>query len=74
MATDVFDIFARISLDTTGYDKALNGSKSALSSFAGVAKSTFSTLAKVGAVAFTGATTAVTALTKSAVDAYGEYE
>jgi len=65
---DVFDLFAKIGLDTSDYEKGLDGASSKTHSFADKLKSGFSTIAKVGAVALTATTTAVAAFAKSSVD------
>lgn len=71
---DVFDLFAKIGLDTSDYEKGLDGASSKTHSFADKLKSGFSTIAKVGAVALTATTTAVAALTKVSLDGYADYE
>ena len=48
MATNVFDLFARISLDSSGYEKGLAGAGSAFSKAADGIKSTISTISTVG--------------------------
>jgi phage-related protein len=71
MGTTVFDLDAKIGLDTSGFDKGLEKSKTSFSSFG----SFLSGAAKVGLAAITTATTAVTgALVKGAseVAAYGD--
>lgn len=71
---NVFDLAAKISLDTSDYERGLNESESKLSGFGSKLASGVGVVSKltVGAVAAAG--TAVIGLTKSAVDAYGEYE
>ncbi len=71
---NVFELFAKISLDTSDYEKGLNESSRKTESFASKLKNGLATAAKVGAAALTAASTAVVALTKSAVDNYAEYE
>lgn len=66
---DVFDLFAKISLDTSEYERGLDGASGKTRSFADKLKNGFSTIAKVGAVALTATTTAVAAFAKSSVDA-----
>lgn len=67
---NVFELFAKIDLDTSGYDKGLSQSKAALSKFGGAV----SKIAKVGTAAFGAMATGTAAITKKAIDAYGEYE
>lgn len=88
MATDVFDLHARITLDTKGYEKGVEETKKSfhgLGSFLesagkGIGK-TFSALAtgaeklaKASAVAIGAASTAITGLVKSSLDQYANYE
>ena len=81
---DVFDLAAKISLDSSEYEKGLDNAKAAMNdvadkatSFDGLGsklKGIFSTLGK-GAVLATGAAaTGIGALIKSSVSAYGDYE
>ena len=78
---DVFDLFAKISLDTSEYKKSLtdatnDGSKLA-SSWEGFGKrigTAFTTLGKVAAVGVGAATAAVGTLTKSSLGAYSSFE
>lgn len=71
---NLFDLFARIILDTSDYDDALNDASRNTESFADKLKNGLSTAAKVGAAALTAAATGVAALTKSSIDQYAEYE
>lgn len=71
---DVFDLFAKISLDTSEYEEGLSGASNTTSSFADKLKSGLATAAKVGAAAITAASGAIVALTKQSVDGYAEYE
>lgn len=67
---DVFDLFAKLKLDTSDYESKLAGAKSALGAVGGaVGKIGAVSMAAVGAGA-----TAVGALAKQAVSAYGSYE
>ena len=60
---NVFDLFAKLSLDSTEYESGLDKAKRALG-----------TMGKAVGVAIGAATAAVGALTKSAVESYAEYE
>lgn len=71
---NLFDLFARITLDTSDYDDALNDASRNTESFADKLKNGLSTAAKVGAAALGAAATGVAALTKASVDQYAEYE
>lgn len=71
---NVFDLYAKISLDTSEYESGLEGASGKTSSFGSGLKSAFSTIASVGATALTAATTAVVAFGKSAVDAGSQFD
>lgn len=64
---DVFDLFARISLDTSDYTGALNSASAMTASFGDKLKSGLATAAKVGAAAIGAATTAATAFAATSV-------
>lgn len=78
MSLNVFEIFAKIGLDTKEYEKGLNDSKSKLSGLGNSIKSGLATAAKVGLAATTAAvgaaTTALVGLSKAAVSNYAQYE
>lgn len=71
---NLFDLFARIILDTSDYDDNLDEASRNTESFAEKMKNGLSTAAKVGAAALTAAASGVAALTKSSIDQYAEYE
>ena len=78
---NVFDLQAKISLDTKGYEKSLGDAKSKFSDFADGLKSAVGkvgdVLAGIGKVATAAVGTAaagLTALTKQSLDAVGTYE
>ena len=71
---NLFDLFARITLDTSDYDSGLDEAGRNTESFADKLKNGLSTAAKVGAAALTAAATGVAALTKASLDQYAEYE
>lgn len=71
---NVFDLYAKISLDTSEYESGLEGASGKTSSFGSGIKSAFSTIASVGAVALTAATTAVVAFGKSAIEAGSNFD
>lgn len=74
MKTDLFNLWAKISLDTSDYDKGLDEASEKTSSFGSKLKSGLGAAAKVGAAAIGAAGAAITALTKSSVTEYSEYE
>jgi len=74
MATNVFDLFAKISLDSSGYEKGLSSAKDKFSKVADGIKTGVSTIAKVTAGAVATGTAAVGALAKSSLDSYASYE
>ena len=71
---NLFDLFARIILDTSDYDDNLDEASRNTESFADKLKNGLSTAAKVGAAALGAAATGVAALTKASIDQYAEYE
>ncbi len=71
---NVFDIGARIMLDTKAFLNGLKGAQSSVNSFANKAKSALGSFAKAGTAALGAATAGVAALTKQAVSAYADYE
>lgn len=71
---NLFDLFARIILDTSDYDDNLDDASRNAESFADKLKNGLSTAAKVGAAALGAAATGVAALTKASIDQYAEYE
>ena len=71
---DLFDVAAKISLDTKGYERGLDDASSKTHTFAETLGSGLKTAAKVGAAALTAAATAATALGTAAVKAYADYE
>ncbi len=64
-----FDVFVKITLDTSGYDQALDAASSKIQTFASKLKSGLSTAAKAGAAAVSAATTAVGLFAKSSIEA-----
>jgi phage-related protein len=71
---NLLDLFAKITLDTSGYEKGLDDASGKASSFATKLKNGLATAAKVGAAALTAAATGVAALTKASINQYAEYE
>lgn len=75
---NVFELFAKLGVNTTDYEKGLNDAEKKGSTFASKLGKTLSGAAKVvgaASVAAVGAAaTGITALTTQAVNAYGSYE
>lgn len=71
---NLFDLYAKITLDTSGYENGLDNVSGKASGFADKLKSGLATAAKVGAAALTAAATGMAALTKASIDQYAEYE
>ena len=71
---NLFDLFARIVLDTSDYDAGLDDASRNTESFADKLKNGLTAAAKVGAAALGAAATGVAALTKSSLEQYAEYE
>lgn len=75
---DLFDLYAKLTLDSKEYNKGLDEAESKASSAGSRIASNFGskmvTAGKIAATGFIAASGAVIAFTKKAVDAYGEYE
>lgn len=75
---DIFDLFAKLTLDSSDYEKGLGQAQKDTGSFASKLKSGLATAAKVTATAMMAVGTAATATTvklaKVAVSAYADYE
>lgn len=75
---NVFELFAKLGVDTTDYDKGLDNAEKKGSGFASKLGKALGTAAKATAVATTAAvgaaTTGIVTLTTKAVNAYGNYE
>lgn len=71
---NVFDLYAKIALDTGDYEKGLEDASGKASSFADKLKTGLATAAKVGAAAIGAASAGIAALTKSSIEGYAEYE
>lgn len=71
---DLFDLFAKITLDTGEYEDGMKDAESKTSKFADTLKNGLATAAKIGAAAISTAATGISALVKSSVDAYANYE
>ena len=71
---DVFDLVAKLSLDTKEYESGLSGAESKASGFGSALSKGLGTAAKVATGAVAAAGTAVAGIAKKAVDSFGEYE
>lgn len=71
---NVFDVVAKITLDTSDYNNGLDKAESATNSFGQKLGSGLKTAAKIGVAAIGTASAGITALTKQAVDGFADYE
>jgi hypothetical protein len=71
---NVFDLQAKISLDSSEYKKELSGAKASFNELGGKIKAGLATAAKASAAAVGTAAAGIAAITKQSVDAYGSYE
>lgn len=75
---NLFDLSAKITLDTGEYERGIANVMSKAKSFAGgvggAVRTGLGTAARIGGVALGAAATGIGALTKSAIDSYGEFE
>lgn len=71
---DLFDLYAKISLDDSGYNKGIDGAVSKGQGLMSKIGSGIGTVAKISGAALAAGATAATALIKQSVDAYGSYE
>ena len=71
---DVFDLVAKLTLDSSEYDSGLDDSETKAHGFGSKLTSALGTVGKVGAAALGAASTAAVALTKSAISSYASYE
>ena len=71
---DVFDLVAKIRLDSTEYESGVGKAKSTFSTLASGVGKGLATVAKVGAAAVTAAATGIAALTKMGIEGYAQYE
>lgn len=71
---NLFDLMATIRLDSSEYEQGLDDAQKSASSFGDKLGKALSTIGKVSAAAMGVAAAGVTAITKSAVDSYADYE
>lgn len=71
---NLFDLMATISLDSSAYEHGLEEANNNAKTFGKKIGDALSTIGRVSTVAIGAAATGVTAITKSAVDSYADYE
>lgn len=71
---DVFDLYAKISLDSKNYQTGIQDAKVSMDKFKVNIGDTLKTIAKISAAAVTAGATATGKVVKDAVANYGEYE
>ena len=71
---DLFELVAKIRLDSSEYEQGVGKAKSTFSSLVSGVKTGLSTVAKVGGAAIAAGAAGVAALTKMGVDGYAQYE
>lgn len=71
---DVFDLVAKIRLDSSEYENGVGKAKGTFSTLASGVKTGLATVAKVGAAAVSAGVAGVAALTKMGVEGYAQYE
>lgn len=71
---NLLDLFVKISVDDGDVDKSFSETSSKVETLAGKLKGGLATAAKVGGAAIVAAGAAAVAITKQAVENYGEYE
>lgn len=74
MSNVVFELFAKLGLDSSEYEKGLNESKGLASTIGGAIGNGLKTAAKVGAAAIGAATTATVAFATSSVKAGADFD
>lgn len=71
---NLFDLYAKITLDTNEYEDSLDEASGKTNSFADKLKSGLATAGKIAATGLAAAATAVAALGKAAIEGYADYE
>lgn len=71
---NVFELFARLSLDTSEYERDLDGAQTKADGFGSKLKTGLAAAAKIGAAAIGAVATGVAALGKASVSQFAEYE
>ena len=71
---DVFDLVAKIRLDSSEYENGVSKAKGTFSTLASGVKTGLATVTKVGAAAVSAGVAGVAALTKMGIEGYAQYE
>ncbi len=71
---DLFDLVAKIKLDSSEYESGIKEAKGKIAGFASGVKNGLGTIAKVSAAVIAAGAAAAATLVKQSVDAYAEYE
>lgn len=71
---NLFELSAKISLDSKDYEKGINDASNKTSKFSEKVGTGLKAAAKIGTAAITAAATGIVALTKSSIEQYAEYE
>lgn len=71
---DVFDLFAKITLDSEDYERQLRKASDDTNSFADKLKSGLATAGKVAVAGLAATATAIAGLGKASIESYSEYE
>ena len=74
MATNVFELYAKLGIDSSGFNKGLDTAKGKLSSVGSAITGGLGKIAKVGVAALGVASTAVVGFAKSAIDTGREFD
>jgi phage-related protein len=71
---NVFDLYAKLGIDSSEYDRGLDNAESKASGFGSKVGKVFGTVAKVSVAAFSAAATGIGFLTKKSVEGYAEQQ
>jgi len=71
---DLFDLVAKITLDSSEYERGLDNASGKTANFGDKIKNGFATAGKIAAAGLAASGTAVVALGKQAIEAYADYE
>lgn len=71
---NVFDLYAKLGIDSSEYDKGLDDAESKAGGFGSKVGKVFGAVAKVSVAAFSAAATGIGLLTKKSVESYADYE
>lgn len=71
---DLFDLAAKITLDTSGYERGIKDASGTASEFGGKITKALSTIGKISTAAIGASAAGIAAIVKQSVDAYSNYE